>query len=66
MTPVFIGILVYIGLSLAIGLIVSKKVHNESDYLIAGRQLGYLLATFSIFAAFAVYLLVSLREPGRA
>lgn len=50
MTPVFIGLLVYIGLSLVIGLLVSRKVHSESDYLIAGRQLGYLLATFSIFA----------------
>ncbi len=50
MSPVFIGILAYIGVSLVIGLMVSRKVHNESDYLIAGRQLGYLLTTFSIFA----------------
>lgn len=50
MSPVFIGILAYIGVSLFIGLLVSRKVHSESDYLIAGRQLGYLLTTFSIFA----------------
>ncbi len=50
MSPVFIGILIYIGASLVIGLMVSRKVHSESDYLIAGRQLGYLLTTFSIFA----------------
>lgn len=50
MSPVFIGILAYIGVSLVIGLLVSRKVHSESDYLIAGRQLGYLLTTFSIFA----------------
>lgn len=50
MSPVFLGILGYIGVSLLIGLLVSRKVHSESDYLIAGRQLGYLLTTFSIFA----------------
>lgn len=50
MSTVFIGILVYIGAALVIGLLVSRKVHSESDYLIAGRQLGYLLTTFSIFA----------------
>lgn len=50
MSPVFIGILIYISIALIIGLVVSRKVHSESDYLIAGRQLGYLLATFSIFA----------------
>jgi SSS family solute:Na+ symporter len=49
-STVFIGILVYIGAALVIGLLVSRKVHSESDYLIAGRQLGYLLTTFSIFA----------------
>lgn len=50
MSPIFVGILVYIGAALLIGLLVSRKVHSESDYLIAGRQLGYLLTTFSIFA----------------
>ncbi|MBK6766742.1 MAG: sodium:solute symporter family protein [bacterium] len=50
MSPVFIGILVYIGAALLTGLLVSRKVHSESDYLIAGRQLGYLLTSFSIFA----------------
>lgn len=50
MSATFIGILIYIGAALFIGLLVSRKVHSESDYLIAGRQLGYLLTTFSIFA----------------
>lgn len=50
MSTVFIGILAYIGVSLLVGMLVSRKVHSESDYLIAGRQLGYLLTTFSIFA----------------
>lgn len=50
MSTVFVGILTYIGASLVVGMIVSRKVHSESDYLIAGRQLGYLLTTFSIFA----------------
>jgi Na+/proline symporter len=50
MNAVFLGILGYIGISLVIGLLVSRRVRNESDYLIAGRSLGPVLATFSIFA----------------
>lgn len=43
-------ILLYLALQLAIGVWVSKRIRTEADYLIAGRQLGYVLATFSIFA----------------
>jgi Na+/proline symporter len=45
-----IGILAYILLQLLIGFIVSKRIRSEDDYLLAGRRLGYRLATFSIFA----------------
>ena len=34
----------------AIGVWVSRRIRTESDYIIAGRTLGYGLATFSIFA----------------
>jgi Na+/proline symporter len=40
----------FLCLQLGIGVWVSKRIKTESDYLIGGRKLGYLLATFSIFA----------------
>ena len=50
MTPAFIAMLAYLGLQLGIGVWVSRRIRSESDYLLAGRNLGYSLATFSIFA----------------
>jgi SSS family solute:Na+ symporter len=37
-------------IQLAIGVWVSRRIKTESDYLIAGRSLGYGLTIFSIFA----------------
>ena len=34
----------------AIGVWVSRRIRTETDYIIAGRRLGYALTTFSIFA----------------
>lgn len=45
-----LAIAFYLALQFGIGVYVSRRIHTESDYLIAGRNLGYLLATFSIFA----------------
>ena len=45
-----LAIAIYLALQFGIGVYVSRRIHSESDYLIAGRSLGYLLATFSIFA----------------
>jgi solute:Na+ symporter, SSS family len=50
MQPVLIGIAFYIGVQFAIGIFVSRRIASESDYLIAGRNLGVGLAAFSIFA----------------
>ncbi|MBX7150370.1 sodium:solute symporter family protein [bacterium] len=50
MNSTLAGILVYIVVQLIIGFLVSKKIRNEEDYLLAGRSLGYGLAIFSIFA----------------
>ena len=50
MNAVLIGVLVYVLIQLGIGLVVSRFVKNETDYLLAGRRLGFMLATFSIFA----------------
>ncbi|HXG38897.1 MAG TPA: sodium:solute symporter, partial [Bacteroidota bacterium] len=50
MNILLIGILLYILLQLALGYVVSRSIRTENDYLLAGRKLGYVLATFSMFA----------------
>jgi Na+/proline symporter len=50
MQPVLIGIGAYLVVQLAIGVLVSRHIASESDYLLAGRRLGAGLAAFSIFA----------------
>jgi Na+/proline symporter len=50
MTPLLAAIGVYIAAQLAIGVWVSRRIRTEDDYLLAGRRLGYGLATFSLFA----------------
>ncbi len=44
------GVLSYIALQFLIGLAVSRKIRTETDYLLAGRNLGLILGSFSIFA----------------
>ena len=43
-------ILAYIAAQIAIGAWISRRIRTEADYLLAGRSLGYGLATFTIFA----------------
>ncbi|HEU5261893.1 MAG TPA: sodium:solute symporter family protein [Gemmatimonadales bacterium] len=50
MTPLFAAVLAYLVLQFGIGIWVSRRIRNESDYLLAGRRLGYPLMIFSIFA----------------
>ena len=50
MTPALVAMLAYLALQLGIGVWISRRIKSESDYLLAGRSLGYSLATFSIFA----------------
>jgi Na+/proline symporter len=45
-----LAIFAYLAIQLGIGIWVSRRIRTEEDYLIAGRRLGYTLATFSIFA----------------
>ena len=45
-----LAIFAYLTIQLGIGLWVSRRIRTEEDYLVAGRRLGYTLATFSIFA----------------
>lgn len=50
MSPVFLGVLAYVAVQLGIGLWVARRVETEDDYLLAGRDLGYVRAVFTIFA----------------
>lgn len=50
MQPVLIGIGAYLVVQFAVGMLVSRRIASESDYLLAGRRLGLTLAAFSIFA----------------
>ncbi|MEY4608944.1 MAG: hypothetical protein RL625_1161 [Gemmatimonadota bacterium] len=50
MTTPLLALLAFLGLQLGIGIYISRRIVSESDYLVAGRRLGPLLATFSIFA----------------
>jgi SSS family transporter len=47
---VLAAVLLYLVAQLAIGVWVSRRIASEADYLLAGRSLGPLLLTFSIFA----------------
>lgn len=50
MNAVLWGIAGYVFVQLVVGVIVSRRVRTESDYLLAGRRLGPWTLTFSIFA----------------
>jgi Na+/proline symporter len=50
MQPVLIGIGAYLVVQFVVGMLVSRRIASESDYLLAGRRLGITLAAFSIFA----------------
>jgi Na+/proline symporter len=44
------GILIYIAMQSVVGFWLARRIASESDYFLAGRSLGPVLATFSIFA----------------
>jgi SSS family transporter len=48
--PVVLGIFGYILVQLGIGVLVSRRISTEADYLVAGRSLGPWVATFTVFA----------------
>ena len=50
MTPVLWGIFGYILVQFAIGIFVSRRIATETDYLVAGRSLGPVVTTFTVFA----------------
>jgi SSS family transporter len=50
LTPLLAGITAYVVLQLVIGVVASRRITTEDDYLVAGRSLGPVLATFTVFA----------------
>jgi Na+/proline symporter len=50
MNATLLALFAYLTLQFGIGAWVSRRIHTESDYLVAGRKLGYWLMTFSVFA----------------
>lgn len=50
MTAPLIALAGFLTLQLGIGVWISRRIATEDDYLVAGRRLGPVLATFSIFA----------------
>jgi Na+/proline symporter len=49
-TPLLFPIFAYVALQLAVGFWVSRRIRSEDDYLVAGRSMGPLLATGTLFA----------------
>ena len=45
-----IGLAAYLVLMLGIGAWAARRIRNEGDYLLAGRQLGPILVSFSVYA----------------
>ncbi len=47
---IIISIFAYLIFQVILGLWISRNIASESDYVLAGRSLGYTLTTFGIFA----------------
>ncbi len=50
MSPIVWGLAHYVGIQLLIGILVSRRVRSEDDFLVAGRRLRTPLSAASIFA----------------
>ncbi len=50
MTFTLAAILGYVAIQLVIGSLVARRVSSQADFLLAGRSLGPLLGTFTVFA----------------
>ncbi len=50
MNALTFGLFLYLLLQLGIGIVVSRRIKNEQDYLVAGRRMGPLLCTATIAA----------------
>lgn len=45
-----LGILAYIVLQLGLGFLLSRRIHTEADYLLAGRRLGLSISVLTLFS----------------
>src|SRR5262245_10761637 len=52
MNSVLLGILAYVLAQFAVGTLVSRRMANKADYILAGRRLGVGLVVFSVFATY--------------
>lgn len=50
MTTILFGVSLYILIQFALGLLVSHRARDEQEFILAGRSLGPLLGTFTVFA----------------
>lgn len=50
MNMVLLGIVVYVLCQLLIGVLLTRRVRTEADYLLAGRRIGLGLGSFTVFA----------------
>ena len=50
MNIILIGVVIYIIVQFGIGLLVSHHAKDEQDFILAGKSLGPLLGTFTVFA----------------
>lgn len=47
---IFFGVMAYVVAQIGIGAAVSRKMRSEDDYLLAGRKLGLVMTTMTVFA----------------
>ena len=47
MDPILIGFIVYLALILTVGIITSRHIRSQSDYILGGRKLGPWVIAFS-------------------
>lgn len=52
MNWVLLAICAYVLVQFALGIFVSRRMASDTDYILAGRQLGFGLVVFSVFATF--------------
>ena len=52
MSGIVVALIAYVLLQFAIGVYLSRRIASDSDYILAGRSLGPLLVTASVFATF--------------
>ncbi len=50
MNIIFIGVSFYIVIQFVFGMLISHKSDNEADFILAGRKIGPLLGTLTVFA----------------